>query len=127
MSGSTQGLIKGFTAGAAISKRRIVKIGAADGKVIQAAAATDALFGISDVLDKATDQTIDVLLDGIAELELAGTVARGAQITSDSVGRGVAAAPATGVNNGVIGVAIQSGVSGDLIPVLIRPFTLQGA
>ncbi|MCA3226551.1 MAG: DUF2190 domain-containing protein, partial [Burkholderiales bacterium] len=33
---------------------------------------------------------------------------------------------AAGVNNNVIGVALQSGVSGDIIPVLISPGRIQG-
>jgi hypothetical protein len=35
--------------------------------------------------------------------------------------------PATGVNNRVIGIAMVSGVSGDLGSVLIAPGSLQGA
>ena len=41
-------------------------------------------------------------------------------------GQGVTAAPAAGVNNRVIGIAIVSGVSGDIIPVLLSVSTLQG-
>lgn len=127
MSGTSKGLTKGFIAGAAITKRRIVKIGAADGQVIQAAAATDVLFGVADVLDRASGETVDVILDGIAEVELGGTVTRGALVTADSVGRAVAAAPGAGVNHSVIGEVLIAGVVGDWAPVRIRPFTYQGA
>jgi len=39
----------------------------------------------------------------------------------------LAAAPASGVNNGIIGIAMVSGVSGDIGTVLLAQSTLQGA
>lgn len=120
-------LTENLEAGAAISAYRIVKHGAADGKVIQGAAATDALMGVADALGAAADgDRVDVITVGVAEVELGGTVTRGGLLTSDANGKGVAAAPAAGVNNRVIGIARVSGVSGDIIDVQLCPGQIQG-
>lgn len=119
--------IKAMNAEAVIAAFRIVKIGAADGGVIQGAAAADVLLGVSDELGQATAaDRVDVILTGIADVLYGGTVARGARLTSDATGRAVAAAPVAGVNNGIIGIALVSGVLGDVGSVLIAPSVLQG-
>ena len=120
------GLTKSYVAEAAIAGNRIVKFGAADYGVIQGAAATDLLIGVSTRLDATTGERIDVVHEGIADVKLGGTVTRGQRITSDATGQGVAAAPAAGTNNGVVGMALTSGVSGDVIPVLISVGQIQG-
>lgn len=119
-------LTKNFKAEAAITKYRIVKLGAGDEQVLQGAAATDALIGVSHTITAAIDERIDVVVAGIADVELGGTVTRGGFVSSDATGRGVAPAPAAGVNNAVIGRALASGVIGDIIPVLVSPSQIQG-
>lgn len=123
---SNQLLTKAFVAEAAIAANRIVKFGSTDDYVVQGAAATDGLFGIVAGVAPAAGERCDVTLAGIEELKLGGTVVRGGPITSDATGQGVAAAPAAGANNRIIGVAQQSGVAGDVIPVLLAPGSLQG-
>ncbi|WP_291854863.1 capsid cement protein [Bradyrhizobium sp.] len=122
------GLTKSYTAEAAISANRIVKVGGADYGVLQAAgaAATERSIGISTEIDAALGERIDVIHEGIADLKLGGTVARGDPVTSDATGQGVAAAPTAGVNNRIIGFALISGVIGDIIPVLLNPHMMQG-
>jgi len=119
-------LTKSYDAGAVIVKRRIVKPGSADFAVIHAAASTDDLIGVADLGAAAIGDRVDVHHAGIATVELGGTVARGGFVTSDANGKGIAAAPAAGVNAAVIGRALISGVDGDLIPVLIAPGRIQG-
>ncbi len=121
-------LVENFDAGAAIAPHRFVKPGAADGAVIQAAAVGDAVMGVSDELgaDAAGDR-VDIHTVGVAEIELGGTVTRGDWLTSDADGKGVAAAPAVGVNNSVGGRARVSGVIGDIIDVRLAPGQIQGA
>ena len=124
----TPTLIKNFKAGAAVAAYRIVKFGADDDHAIQGAAVGDALFGVGDELGAdAAEDSLDVTVDGIAEVEFGGTITRGGLVTSDSVGKAVAAAPATGVNNRVVGIAWVSGVSGDIGQVLLQPGQIQGA
>lgn len=120
------GLIKAFNAGAAISARRIVKFGADENTVVQAAAATDISIGVSTFVAAASGERADVVLGGTADVEYGGTITLGAPLTADSVGRAVVAAPAAGVNNPVIGRALQAGVVGDIGSVLICQGTLQG-
>jgi hypothetical protein len=51
----------------------------------------------------------------------------GLPVTADSLGRGVAAAPAAGVNNRIIGFALDAAVAaGDQIRVLLSPGLMQG-
>jgi len=120
-------LNKSKLAGAAITKHRIVKFGADDDHVIQGAAATDSLIGVCEAVGAAAaEDRVDFIVAGIADVEYGGTVTRGALLTSDASGKAVAAAPATGVNNRIIGVALVSAVDGDIGPMSIQPGSMQG-
>lgn len=119
-------LNRNYTAGAAIAAFRIVKPGAADGEVVQAAAATDALMGVCESVGPASGERCDIVKVGIADVEFGGTVARGAPVTADANGKAVAAAPAAGSNVRIIGFAEVSAVAGDIAPVLIAPGVMQG-
>lgn len=121
-------LTENFEAGAAVNPYRFVKPGAADGKAIQAAAVGDAIMGVSDSLgaDAAGDR-LDVHTEGVAQIELGGTVTRGDWLTSDADGKGVAAAPAAGVNNSVGGRVRVSGVAGDIVDFHLALGQIQGA
>lgn len=117
MGAANEGLIKNYTAGAAIAAARIVKWDTSDYQVVQAAAASDLLIGVCGMVAPASGERVDVIRSGIANLEFGGTVARGAQVTADANGKGVAAA----TGNRVIGIAEISAVSGDIAPVFIAP------
>ena len=119
-------LYKSYLAGAAISPYRIVKFSAAE-TVIQAAAATDSLLGINGDVAPTAGQPADITEIGIQFCEAGAAIALGAFVTSDAVGRGVTAAPATGVNNQVVGKALESAsAAGDIIRVLVSLSMLQG-
>jgi len=120
-------IVKTYSAGAAISGARLVKFGASDGVVVQAAAATDAIIGVHGTLDAASGADADVIHLGIAHVRLGGNVTRGALLTADANGKAVAAAPAAGANNRTIGFARQSGVADDIIEAFIVPSIHQGA
>ena len=126
MAGRTDGLIKSFKAGAAVTRRRFVKFGGADDTMIQAAAVTDAIIGVSTEIDAANGEPMDVCLSGLAEVEYGGNVTRGDRLTSDANGKAVTAAPAAGVNNRIGATAMASGVAGDIGLCLIGLGTLQG-
>jgi hypothetical protein len=126
MAGHTPGLIKGYKAEAAVTKRRIVKPGTADGNVVPAAAVGDALMGVSTEIDSAIGESCDVIKSGLADVEYGGAVTRGDWLTSDASGRAVAAAPAAAANANVIGRAEVSGVLGDIGVVFIAPGRIQG-
>lgn len=122
----TPTLTKNFIAEAAVAARRIVKFGTADGQVVQAAAATDAGFGVADLAQTTTGGRVDVHVAGIADVDFGGTVTRGGLVTADASGKAVAAAPGAGVNNRVIGIALAGAVAGDIAPVLLQPGQIQG-
>jgi hypothetical protein len=119
-------LTKNFNAGAAVPAFRIVKMGADDNNVTPAAAATDLSVGVSTSLAAAINEPVDVILQGVAEVTYGGAVTRGQLLTSDANGKAVAAAPAAGANNRVIGVAMVSGVLDDVGCVLISQGSVQG-
>lgn len=126
---SNRGLIKSCTVGAAVSARRIVKWGAADFTVIQGAAATDFLVGVTGELGATNangDTSVDVALTGLADVQYGGAVTRGDPLTSDANGKAVAAAPGAGVNNRIIGFAWVSGVLDDIGQVQLAPGRIQG-
>ncbi|MEQ8318759.1 MAG: DUF2190 family protein [Rhodospirillales bacterium] len=131
-------LTKNFTAGAAVTKRRIVKFGSADYTAIQAAATGDAMFGVSAELDAASGERFDVHVAGVAEVEYGGNVTRGELLTADADGKAVAVTRHTHAENAagtyaqdaetgaasavrVIGTAMVSGVDGDIGSVQINP------
>ena len=119
-------LLKGFTAGGAISPYRIVRFSAAE-TVVQAAAATEAMFGVNTDLTIVSGERVEVMTHGIAWVEAGAAITIGAPVTADSVGRGVTAAPAAGVNNRIIGLALDAAVAaGDQIRVLLSPGLMQG-
>ncbi|MFN3858415.1 MAG: capsid cement protein [Caulobacter sp.] len=120
------GLTKTFTAGGAIAKRRIVKL-SADFTVVQGAAAADAIIGVSDMsADVASGGRVDVRLTGVAEVDAGGNITRGGLVVSDANGKAVAAAPAAGANVRVLGIALVSAVSGDVLDVLLAQGSHQG-
>lgn len=118
---------KAYGTEAVVIPYRIVKFGAADGNVVQAAASTDKLIGTSGRLGaSASGDRCDVTRAGLDEVEYGGTVAAGDPLTSDASGRAVTAAPGAGVNAYIIGFAEVSGVVGDIGKVFIAPGRIQG-
>lgn len=109
-------LIKSYRAAGAVGGRRIVKFAGA-GTIAPAAAATDLMVGVSDMLDAADGALADVIMTGSAEIVLGGAVTRGAPVTADAAGAGVTAA--SGAGNIAIGYALMSGVAGDIIDVAL--------
>lgn len=111
--------IKTYRATSAVGGRLIVKPGTNDFDVIPAAAATDKLIGVSTEVDAASGDPCDVIHTGTAPVKLGGTVAAGDYITSDGAAKGVKCNPSTGTTAQYVGKAIQAGVSGDIIDVLL--------
>ncbi|WP_297772694.1 capsid cement protein [uncultured Roseovarius sp.] len=107
--------IKSYRAEAAISGRTVVKFGSSGG-VVAATAATDAAIGITDQLDAAAGDMVDVIMSGSAEAALTGTVDAGDPVRG---GSGGAVAASSGTGNVAIGYALSAGVSGDIIDVAI--------
>jgi|SRR5579883_465003 hypothetical protein len=105
------------TASGAIPAFTIVKFGNADGVFAAAGASTDAMAGVSESIDAADGERVDVRRIGIAEVVYGGTVSRGDPLTSDAQGRAVVAKD----GDRVLGYAEVSGVVGDVGSVLLAP------
>ena len=120
--------VKSMVAEAAVLPYRVVKFGTADGSVIQATAATDALVGVADNLGQATaGARIDVGVVGIVEAEAGAAITRGALLSVDSSARVIAAAAAAGSNVRTIGVALVSaGGAGEIINIALSQGSFQG-
>lgn len=119
-------LARNFVAEAALPANTIVKLGAADGQVLAAAAATDKLMGVTTDIAAAINERCDVILKGAADVLFGGTVTRGDPVTADASGRAVTAAPGAGINNRIIGFAMVSGVVGDVGQIEISQGVMQG-
>jgi hypothetical protein len=109
-------LKKSYNAGATgITPNSIVKF-SASGTVVLAAATGDLAIGVTDEFcNPLLGGALDVIHLGIANVKLGGTIARGNLVTSDASGHGVILA--SGI---AIGLALESGVVGDIIPVLLN-------
>jgi hypothetical protein len=121
-------LIKNFLAGSGgVRQFRIVKLGAADGEVVEATAVGDFLLGVScQPGTAASGERCDVALAGIADVQAGGNITRGALVTTDSAGRAVAAAPSAGTNNRILGIALVGAAADDIIQVLLSQGSVQG-
>ncbi len=119
--GPTQGLEKKQLAGGVIAQYHILKIGADDNHLVESAAAGDQHVGVAQHAAAAAEDEIRVQMTNITNLKIGGTVTRGDPITSDAAGKGVKSAPAAGTNNPLVGIALASGVTDDLIPMLLTP------
>lgn len=120
-------LAKNYIADSAIPPFRIVCPIAADDRVRVCSAATDLMIGTSTDIGAAAGERCDVQLATIAFVEAGAAFSRGSPITSDALGRGVAAAPAAGVNNAIIGRALEAaGAAGDIVRVLQSIGYIQG-
>lgn len=98
-------LTRTFSAEAAVAKRRIVRLGSADGKARPADGPTDTAVGVSAELDADKDARVDVHLAGIAAVEAGGAVARGARVTAGAGGKAAAAGRAA------LGAAVVDGAA----------------
>ncbi|MDF5715855.1 MAG: DUF2190 family protein [Rhizonema sp. NSF051] len=137
LNGRFDELIVGYKANAVIYSYRIVKLDPTlSGSVIQAAAKTDFLLGVSKIVQTsitryqrpttATFQSapippaiagdqIDVNILGIQPLQYGAAVTIGQPLTTDTIGRGIPAAS----GDRCIGIAMSAGALDDIGSVLI--------
>ena len=120
-------LVKTYKAAVQIAPYLIVKFTANDLEVTPSAAATDKHVGVSvPTITVPAGQRVDVVVDGIAQVQAGGAITRGDPLTSDANGKAVTAAPGAGVNNRLIGFAEVSAVANDIIPVRLSQGLIQG-
>lgn len=86
----------------------------ANGNIVAASAATDAILGVIDN-EPISGRTADVVLinsEGTFKVKAGGTIAKDAYLTSDGNGNAVAT---TSTGNRVFGRAVKAAVSGDVV------------
>jgi hypothetical protein len=115
-------LTKCYNSGGVIPIHTIVKF-SASGTVVAAAASTDALIGVLRGVNflgttaAALGDRVDVIQEGIADVVVGiGGLTRGDKVTSDVNGAAV-----TWATGRTVGVALESGVAGDIVPVEVSP------
>lgn len=108
---NNQILAKSLIAAAAISAHRVVMFHTDEESVVAATAVTHKSIGVTDTLDVVADEPVDVITHGIALVTYGGAVTAGDRLTAGTDGKAVAVSAGTDV---VIGVAMVSGVDGDI-------------
>lgn len=112
-----------LVAGAAISQYTIVKL-SADKTVINSTGYTAWMVGVNDEVTRASGDVCGIKTQGCALVKLGGTIARGEQVTSGAGGVAVKATTVAGASVYIVGTMLESGVSGDIKPMLIQPSLL---
>ena len=117
MIGETSGIEKTMIAEAAVeTKYLIAKFGTSDEEVkIGASATAHALVGVMQGKAAAAGK-VNVMLTGITLVKIGGAVTRGDYLTSNADGEGIAT---TTAKNYLVGMALASGVDGDVVPLLL--------
>ncbi|MCG8084439.1 MAG: capsid cement protein [Candidatus Thiodiazotropha taylori] len=111
-------IVKTFVPAANIAGYRVCKHGVADNTIIQSAAGPDLHIGISTYVgdDPSNgDETVDLVMMGIAEVEYGANINQGELVTADANGRVVPAA----TGDMLIGRALESGVANDIHGVVL--------
>jgi hypothetical protein len=127
--GPTRGIEKEVSVTGTINQYTLATPAGTDNNTYQAATGpTVPLLGVFQFAPNTDQPQVRVMLNGISWVKVSAGVNIGNPITSDTSGNGtgVAAAPAAGVNNYIIGFALASISGAGLVPVLIAPGRIQG-
>ena len=87
-------LIKSFEAGSDIGGHHFVVV-QADGTVAQASDGSKPILGVIDRTGASSGQTVDVILLGVVEVEAAGAISAGTEVTVNDKGQAVAVSAAS--------------------------------
>jgi hypothetical protein len=127
MIGPTRGIEKEVSVTGTIGQYTLATPAGTDNNTFEAASGVTApLLGVFQFAPTADQPQVRVMLTGISWLQVSAAVNMGNPITSDANGNGVAAAPAAGVNNYIIGFALATTSGAGMVPVLIHPGRIQG-
>jgi len=120
MSQYTRDFVRSFIAGADLSAKQyfLVKLGTGVNDIVLASAATDRIVGVLQEKPK-TGQPAQVAMLGTSKVVAGGTIAKGDCITSNASGQAIAT---TTAGNTVIGIALETAVTGDIFEILLVNF-----
>jgi hypothetical protein len=108
-----------FKVATTLGAQRIVYVSGAH-TVAYPSAATDAAVGVTIDTVTDTNQAIPVQVVGIAKVVLNNSINAGSLVASNNAGQGVLHVDTT-AGSYVIGKALETGVTGTVIQVLIQP------
>jgi len=120
------GLIKTYEASGAVPGNCIVQAGPVEGTVVAASGSAGSFLGVSGQLAAADGAAVEIVHSGIVDVQLGASVSFGDWITSDDLGCAVKAAPGQGETCEVIGKALETGSSGDIIRMLMTITLIKG-
>lgn len=106
---------KNFVAGAAVKGYRFVKF--SGGKIIQSAAATDNIVGVSERIDVALDERIDVIQTDHCQIQIGAAVSEGDRLISDANGKAIPTAAITDVYGAIANA--DGAADGDIIEAVM--------
>jgi len=109
-------LIKTFNAPAAVAGYRLITFATGVNDVELADAVSDPIIGVTTSIGSQDNGRCDVVVAGITEAAIGGTVTRGEVLTTDASGRAVTSAAGT---DRVVGIAMADAVAGDIAAILI--------
>lgn len=124
-----RGTVIAFVASGAITANTIVvAAGTSKAKVAAGADPTKGVLGVA--LNSVADgETVYVCTNGVASVTDSGAGVTFADhiAAAGATGLGKTAAPATGANDMVVGVALATTAASGSIPVMVNPYLMQGA
>lgn len=117
-----------FVADGAVTVNRAVMKGTGDDDVKTTTGADVAVVGIAQAT-AADNEYLDVAISGTCVAVASAAIAIGAKVcAADNAGKLKTAAPSTGANSNIVGMAISvADADGDKFLVLLSPSVMQGA
>lgn len=109
-------MTKAHNAAGPIAKHSVVKFHTDEESVVVATAVADKSFGVTDNVDVVSGESVDVHTHGIVDVVYGDVVTAGDRLTANASGQAVAV---SGASDEVVGVAMVSGVAGDIGKVKI--------
>tara|TARA_R110002020_G_scaffold50264_1_gene142182 strand:+ start:4969 stop:5340 length:372 start_codon:yes stop_codon:yes gene_type:complete len=101
---------------AALSKNTFVQVETADSSISTVDDVDNAgIVGVCGEDASAAGDAVAVTIGGVAKVEAAGSITRGAKVASNTSGKAVA----LGAASRMCGIALSSAASGDVFPVLV--------
>ncbi len=100
--------------------------GADDDTFSVASASNQPIVGVFQATTENAGDAVEVMVSGISNVVCGGTVTRGQEVTSNASGEAVAVTSYPS-QSGIVtaGIALESGVAGDIIGVLLEPDVMQ--
>ena len=96
--------------------------------VIAGAGETQAPMGVVQNKPTSTTEPPSVRTIGVSKCVAGANVSVGDKITSDAAGKGITAAPGSGVNSGIVGIArTAAGALDEVFSLKLQQYVFQGA